>query len=62
MSLSANQKVVSVTGANLESAAAELVNALGSLPNARILTFVSEVDRWSTFRPRTTILAVVQHD
>lgn len=62
MSLSPRQRVVTVTGRDLEAAAAELTAALEALPNARVVSLVSDVNRWSSFSGRTTLVAVVDHD
>jgi len=62
MSLSPGQRIVTVTGRDLEAAAAELTAALEAVPNARIVSLVSDVNRWSSFSGRATLVAVVDHD
>ena len=62
MSLSPRQRVVTVTGRDLEAAAAELTATLEAVPNARIVSLVSDVNRWSSFSGRATLVAVVDHD
>lgn len=62
MSLSTQQSVVTVSGRDLEAAASELTAALDPLSNARIVTLVSDINRWSSFAGRATLVAVVDHD
>ncbi len=58
----AQQSILTVSGRDLEAAAAELTAALAALANARVVSLVSDVNRWSTFAGRATIVAAVDHD
>jgi hypothetical protein len=62
MSLSPNQSILTVSGRDLEAAAAQLTVALGPIPNARIVSLVSDVNRWTSLAGRATLVAVVEHD
>jgi hypothetical protein len=62
MSLSPNQSILTVSGRDLEAAAAQLTAALGPIPNARIVSLVSDVNRWTSLAGRATLVAVVEHD
>jgi hypothetical protein len=62
MSLSPNQSILSVSGRDLEAAAAQLTAALEPIPNARIISLVSDVNRWTSLAGRATLVAVVEHD
>ncbi len=62
MTLTPNQRIVTATGRDLEAAAAQLTAALEPVPNARIVSLVSDVNRWTSLAGRATLVAVVEHD
>jgi hypothetical protein len=62
MTTSPHQSLITVEGVRLEGAAEALEARLKVLAHARIIALVSETNRMTSLRGRTTILAVVDHD
>ena len=59
---SPHQSIITVEGGGLEGAAQAREARLKVLAHARIIALVSDTNRMTSLRARTTILAVVDHD
>jgi hypothetical protein len=62
MSERPRQSIVTVSGRDLDAAAVQLRAAIEELPAARVVSLVSDVNRWTSLSGRATLVAVVDHE